>query len=238
MNNRKKIATIIKFIILVLLLTAVPGYLYFRCRDTLFDPVWLSQLPGILRHYQWHAVFVLTALQALQVVICIIPGQPIQIAASYLFGVPAGYALSIGGALIGSVAAFHLAKWLGKDAVSVIFDSSRVEEYQKRLNSGRGLLALLFIYLIPGLPKDMAGYAAGISNMRIRPFLLVSTIGRTPPMLASLLLGYFAGQGNYTGIAVLAVVTAVFLGVCFIKRKELISLLDRLERYDEIRHNN
>ena len=69
--------------------------------------------------------------------------------------------------------------------------------------------------------------------MRIRPFILVSTIGRTPPMLGSLLLGHFAETRNYAGIAVLALITVIILAGCVIKRKQLAAFLDSLEQADE-----
>jgi uncharacterized membrane protein YdjX (TVP38/TMEM64 family) len=94
-------------------------------------------------------------------------------------------------------------------------------------------MAVLLIYLIPGVPKDLTAYAAGVSDMRIRPFLIVSTIGRSPAMLGSLLFGHFFGTKNYRAIAVLAIVTVVALIIFFIKRKSIVALLDDLEKKDE-----
>ncbi len=232
MDKRKKVITIIKFSILLLIIIGAPVYLYMNYRDTLLSPEWLAGLPDLLRQYSRRSALILIGLQILQVIISIVPGQPIQIAASYLFGVFRGYLISIIGATIGATIAFYLAKLLGKDALELFFDKEKIEDYQRKLNSGRGLLAVLIIYLIPGLPKDLCAYVAGISNMKIRPFILVSTVGRTPPMLGSLLLGHFAGQQNYTAIAVLAVITVIILIVCFIKRKELIAFLDSLEEQE------
>jgi uncharacterized membrane protein YdjX (TVP38/TMEM64 family) len=90
-------------------------------------------------------------------------------------------------------------------------------------------MAVFLIYLIPGIPKDLTAYAAGISDIRFLPFLVLSTIGRTPGMLGSILIGYFFNRGNYYAIAVLAVITAAMLIVFYIKRKDMIALLDNLE---------
>ena len=233
MDKRKRIITIIKFSILLIIIIGVPVYLYLNYQDTLFNTEWLAGLPDRLRQNGLRAALVLMGIQIMQVIICILPGQPIQIAGSYLFGVFRGYLISITGAVIGAFIAFHLAKILGKDALELFFDKEKIEDYHRKLNSGKGLLAVLFIYLIPGLPKDLVGYVAGISDMRIRPFILVSTIGRTPPMLGSLLLGHFAETRNYAGIAVLALITVIILAGCVIKRKQLAAFLDSLEQADE-----
>ena len=43
--------------------------------------------------------------------------------------------------------------------------------YIARLNSKQAYTIVFFLYLIPGLPKDMISYAAGASEMRFKPFL-------------------------------------------------------------------
>ena len=233
MENSKKLSAIIKLSVLALILFGVPAFLYLNCRDTLFNTEWLRHLPELLQHYKGRAAFILAGLQILQVIICIIPGQPIQFAASYMFGILRGYLISITGAVIGAFIAFYISKILGRDAVGVLFGEEKIEDYRRKLNSGKGLMAVLLIYLIPGIPKDLTAYAAGVSNMRIRPFLLVSTIGRSPAMIGSLLFGHFFGTKNYRAIAALAAVTVVLLIVFFIKRKSIVGLLDNLEKKDE-----
>lgn len=236
MERRKRFAYL-KLIILLFIIAGLPLILYFTCRDTLFSREWLSSLPQLLEQYKGRAASVLIGMQILQVIVCILPGQPIQLAASYMFGVLRGYLISIAGAVVGAFVAFYLAKVLGRDALEAIFGEEKVSDYHRKLNSGRGLTAVLMIYLIPGIPKDLVAYVAGISDMRLRPFLLVSTIGRSPGMLGSLLTGYFISSRNYAAIGVLAVITAVMLIICFVKRKQLTALLDDLEKKDEERDN-
>lgn len=236
MENRRKRFAYVKLAILIFIIVGLPVILFFTCRDTLFNKEWLADLPEFIMQYKGYAAAVLTGIQILQVIICIIPGQPIQLAASYLFGVLKGYLISIGGAFIGAFIAFYIARALGKDSLEAIFGEEKVNDYHRKLNSGKGLTAVLLIYLIPGVPKDLVAYVAGISDMRLRPFLIVSTIGRSPGMLGSLLTGYFIISRNYTAIGVLAVVTAIILILCFVKRKQLVAMLDDLEKKDEQNH--
>ena len=236
MENRRKRIAYIKLAILIFIIVGLPVILFFTCRDTLFNKEWLANLPEFIMQYKGYAAAVLTGIQIMQVIICIIPGQPIQLAASYLFGVLKGYLISIGGAFIGAFIAFYIARALGKDSLEAIFGEEKVNDYHRKLNSGKGLTAVLLIYLIPGVPKDLVAFVAGISDMRLRPFLIVSTIGRSPGMLGSLLTGYFISSRNYAAIGVLAVLTAVILIICFVKRKQLVAMLDDLEKKDEQNH--
>ena len=95
------------------------------------------------------------------------------------------------------------------------------------------MLAVLMIYLIPGIPKDLVGYVAGISEMKFRPFIILSTIGRSPAMLCSLLIGYFFERGNYTAMVAVTVMILAIVAACLIKRKSLIAYLDSLEEKAE-----
>ena len=134
--------------------------------------------------------------------------------------------------MIGTVISFYLAKLLGSEAMHLFFGEEKVKEYQRRLNSGRGLLLACLIYLIPGVPKDLVSYAAGISEMRFRPFLLAATVGRSPGMLGSVRIGHFFGRQNYRAMIILSVFVAVLLLICFIRRESLIAFLDKIEMRD------
>ena len=231
-DSLRRITAVIKIIILIAIIVGIPVYLYFRYGDALFGDDFAYRLESYLTLHRKSAAGILMALQVVQVIICFLPGQPIQFAASYMFGIFRGFLLSIAGAVIGVSISFFLAKFLGRDFVELLFDKDKVADYHAKLNSGRGLLIVLLIYLIPGVPKDLVSYVAGISGMKFRPFLIVSTVGRSPGMIGSLLLGHFFSTRNYAAIAVLAVITALILIICFIKRDKMISLLDNLEHHD------
>ena len=231
-SSRRKIIAILKLILLVLIIAGIPAFLYLKYGGDIFSKDTANQVIAYLRQNSSIAFLLFIAIQIIQVVVCFLPGQPIQFAASYMFGVGTGFLLSITGAVIGTTISFFLAKMLGSEAMHLLFGEEKVKKYQSKLNSGRGLLGAFLIYLIPGVPKDLVSYAAGISEMRFRPFLLASTIGRSPAMLGSLLLGHFFGRQNYEAIIILSVVIVLLMLAGIIKRNELIGFLDRIEARD------
>ena len=230
--SRRKIIAILKLILLVIIVAGIPAFLYLKFGSGVFSKDTASQVVDYLRQNSRTAFLLIIGLQIIQVVVCILPGQPIQFAASYMFGVGIGFILSVIGAVIGTTISFFLAKALGSEAMHFIFGEEKVREYQRRLNSGRGLMMTFLIYLIPGVPKDLVSYAAGISEMRFRPFVLTATVGRSPAMLGSLMVGHFFGKQNYTAMIIITAVIVLLLLVCFIERKKLIELLDRIEMKD------
>jgi uncharacterized membrane protein YdjX (TVP38/TMEM64 family) len=238
MNNEassdkyKKILALSKLILLVIIVAGIPAFLYLKYGAELFSKDSAERVVDYLKANSSIAALLIICIQIVQVVICFLPGQPVQFAASYMFGVARGFAFSITGALIGTVISFYLAKLLGNDAMNLFFGEEKVRDYKKKLDSGRGLLLAFLIYLIPGIPKDIVSYVAGISDMRFRPFLLVATVGRIPGMLGSLMLGHFFGRQDYRAMIIIAVIIAVILLICYIKRDALIGFLDDVEKKD------
>ena len=231
-SSGRKIIAISKLILLVLIVVGIPAFLYLKYGSGVFSKDTASQVIAYLRQNSHIAFLLIIGLQIIQVVVCILPGQPIQFAASYMFGVGIGYLLSIIGAVIGTAISFSLAKALGSEAMHIIFGEKKLRDYQRRLNSSRGLLMTFLIYLIPGVPKDLVSYAAGISEMRFRPFVIAATVGRSPAMLGSLLVGHFFGKKNYTAMIILSAAVVILIIVCIIKRDKLIAFLDKIEMKD------
>ena len=231
-DKNKRILAVLKLILLIAIIVGIPAFLYFRYGGDVFSKDAADRVVDYLKQNSQIAFLLIIGLQVIQVVICFLPGQPIQFAASYMFGVGKGFILSLIGAVIGTIISFYLAKLLGSDAMHLFFGEEKVKEYQRRLNSGRGLLLAFLIYLVPGIPKDLVSYAAGISETRFRPFLLAATVGRSPAMLGSLLVGHFYGKQNYRAMIITAAVITLILIICFIKRRELIGFLDRIEMKD------
>ncbi len=228
----KVLSVILKFALLLIIVVGIPLYIYFFQHDLIDQMSSLESVKAILDEYKGYSILVYIIAQVLQIIICVIPGQWLQFAAGYAFGFWLGLLFSLIGAAIGAVVSYYLAKLLGQGILYLIFDEKQMENFIEKLNSKKAIIAVLVIYLIPGLPKDACSYAAGISNMKLKPFLVVSLIGRTPAMAGSLLIGNQIEVGSYTIaiiIGVLAVILCV-LGVVF--RNKITDILNRA--YDRL----
>lgn len=235
----KKLFTILKLAALLLIIIAVPLYILLCHRDWLDTMRDLDQIRLIISQYKGiEAAFVYLAAQIIQIIISVIPGQALQIAAGFMFGFLIALGLSIVGAVIGTIITYYLGKVLGRDAMHLIFGEEQINKYVEQMNSRRAAAIVFLIYLIPGIPKDVVSYAAGISSMRLRPFLLLSLTGRLPGMIASLLIGKQIFEGDYRAAIIVAVIASVafILGVVF--RKRLMAWFDktytRIYAYDEL----
>ncbi|MDR1953140.1 MAG: VTT domain-containing protein [Clostridiales Family XIII bacterium] len=220
--------TILKFLVLVGIIVAIPLTIYLKYPNILEDFSSFEQVNDLLDRYQTAGILFYIGFQILQVVISIIPGQPLQFAAGYAFGTPVGFAASMIGIAIGTVATYFLGKVFGKDMAYLIFGEKRLARFLRLIDSKRAMVIVFLLYLIPGIPKDIFSYAAGISTMRLLPFLVLSLVGRAPALLCSLLIGGMFRNGSYLGMIIVAAIVVVAAGIAILRRKHLNAFIDRL----------
>ena len=222
----KTISAILKLLLLLFILVGLPLYIYFCQHQIIEQFSSLEQVEAFFDEYKTQSIFVYLALQILQIIICVLPGQGLQFAAGYMYGFWMGYIWSLAGAMIGTVISYYLAKILGHDAMHMIFGEERIQELLVTFNSKKAMILVFLFYLIPGLPKDICSYVAGLSEMKLKPFLIISLIGRSPAMMGSLLIGRLVDIGGYTGAIIIAAIAIVLFSLGVIMRKRLLVWID------------
>ena len=144
------------------------------------------------------------ALQTAQVVIFALPGEVSQVAGGYLFGFVFGSLLSLIGVALGSAIAFWLTRRLGVRFVHRIAGPRTVAKFDRLMASPKFIGSLFLLFLIPGIPKDILCYVAGLSRLKFLPFLGLSLIARTPGIFGSSLIGKALFQGDWWLLAMVA----------------------------------
>jgi uncharacterized membrane protein YdjX (TVP38/TMEM64 family) len=137
-----------------------------------------------------------------------VPKNVIATVAGVLFGLALGIVVVLLAALLGALAAFALGRALGRDAVERITGArvARVDALPHR----RGLLAVIGVRLIPVLPFTAINYAAGLTGVRTRDYLIGTALGIIPGTIAFVALGtYGTSPGSWPFI--LAVIVLVVL---------------------------
>lgn len=228
LDKRRKILAVLKLIALAVILVGVPLYIYFFHHDLIDSFSNIKELEQTIRSYRSQSILIYIAAQVIQVVLSVIPGQALQFAGGYLFGTLLGLLFSVIGIAIGSTLAYYVARILGRDAVHLFFGKRKVTEMLDLMNSPKGLIVTFVIFLIPGVPKDLCSYAAGLSNLKLRPYLIVSMIARIPGMLGCLIIGQQVGAGGYTSAAVIAAIALMLLLLGVLFRKKILDTAYKL----------
>jgi uncharacterized membrane protein YdjX (TVP38/TMEM64 family) len=176
------------------------------------------------------APLVFVAVQAFQVVFFFIPGEIPQVAGGYMFGLWMGTVLSLVGITLGATFNFVIARFLGVPFVNVLFSSEKVERARRIAGSPTARLSFFLFFLIPGIPKDILCYVAGLSVMRLYIFLLFSTLGRIPGIIGSALIGDAAADRRWILAGTIFFVAAFLFVFGFLFRDRIQRLLEGLGR--------
>ncbi|MDO4552390.1 MAG: TVP38/TMEM64 family protein, partial [Bacillota bacterium] len=228
-NKRsKKALAILKLLLLLAVVFGVPAYIYFAYPDIFQHLESLEDVVALLERNPVASVLIYLGLQVVQIIVSVLPGQVIQFSAGYLYGVWLGYLYSIIGVALGTVITYYLARLLGRDAMYVLFGEKKFHQFVELMKRKRAHLVIFVIYLIPGIPKDLMSYAAGVTELKLGALLLLCLAGRTPAMLGSLVIGHMTRNANYTDAIILSVIAIVLFAVCMLKRKELMAKIDTL----------
>lgn len=196
------------------------------------EQIWtIASRPEELR--QWvhgfgvTAPLVFAAVQALQIIVFVIPGEVPQIAGGYLFGIAGGLALTVAGSAFGSAVAFLASRFLGIEFLRAILRREQLDRLQQLASSPRATLTFFLFFLIPGIPKDVLCYVAGLSRMRLGMFLVIATVGRLPGVVGSVVMGDAAAEQRWVFAGVVMAIALVLFGAGVLFRARLLAFLER-----------
>lgn len=144
------------------------------------------------------------------------PKALLTAAGGALFGLVAGAALSLLAALVGAAISFWLGRALGREAVDRLL-RGRLAQVDELLRD-HGLSAVLIVRLIPLVPYIAINYAAGLTGVRVRHFMLGSAVGMIPGSLAYAALGAYGTEPWGLVAAGTALVVLVVGGALWARR--------------------
>jgi uncharacterized membrane protein YdjX (TVP38/TMEM64 family) len=111
--------------------------------------------------------------------LALVPGAVLTLMAGAIFGLSRGIPIVFTGAVLGSSAAFFVARRLARDrVVRWLARDPRASAISDAV-AGRGLLVVLLLRLSPVFPYNVVNYALGASRIRYRDFL-IGSVGMLP----------------------------------------------------------
>lgn len=146
------------------------------------------------------------------------PASALTIASGLLFGLAVGAAVVVFAATLGAWVAFLLARSLGRDGVSRI-RWARIATVDAMLER-RGLISVLLVRLVPLFPFMAVNYAAGLSAVRQRDYLLGTAVGIVPATVGYTALGaYGTSPLSWPFAAAVLAITVITLGAGYAARR-------------------
>lgn len=193
-EKRKKLLTIA----LLAVLAAVSVVIYVRIGEPMTALVKDSErFRAWVDQHGWKSRLIFMGMVCLQVIVAIIPGEPLELAAGYVFGAIEGTLLCLGGIVVGSAIVFGLVHAFGRRLVEVFFPAEKIDSLKLMQNPKRLFIVMAILMILPGTPKDLLTYCAGLTKIPFATWILLSSVGRIPSVVSSTLCAHALGQGNY-----------------------------------------
>lgn len=152
----------------------------------------------------------LFGLQVAQIFLIVVPGEPLEILAGMCYGAWWGAGFIMFSACIISTVIFGLVRKFGRNFVCNFCEEEKVlkiENSKLFQNPKKIERIMLILFLIPGTPKDLLVYVAGLLPIRPIRFIVISTFARFPSVISSTLAGANLAIGDWKmGIILYALV--------------------------------
>lgn len=160
------------------------------------------------------------ALRAATYVVAPVSSGPVQFSSGLLFGVLPGTLYSLIGEVIGGSIAFWIARRLGRPAVQRFAGEDglrHIDRFYERAGEWRTLVAarlVLFSFY------DFISYAVGLTPLKFRTYLLISSIAGFVPTFAAVALGTGLGSSEQrVGWIVAILVVGTVIGIVGLTNK-------------------
>ena len=218
-------AKIIKLIALILVITIllIATIYMIPIMKEIKTPEGQAQFKEKITNSGITGVLTLFGLELAQVVLAILPGEPIEILAGICFGQIWGTIFLIVSVFIVTCLIYFLVKKFGRDFIYEFFPKEKVNklENSKLFKDEKKIeLVMIILFLIPGTPKDLLVYIGALLPMKSSRFIAISTLLRFPSIISSTIAGdkIIVGQWKVVVLAYIVTFLITFI-VIFIVNK-------------------
>lgn len=200
-------ATVLSVVSAVSCILAILGFIILKREfsDTNVLREWIADNPIL-------GSILMILIVAVQVVIALIPGEVVEIAAGYAFGAVYGTILCLVGMVLGSMVAILLARRFGRRLVESLYPREKLETLPILRDPSKRNALTAILFLIPGTPKDLLTYVIGLTEMSIPTYLLLTTACRIPSLVTSTMSGAALGDDRMVRAMYLLIITGVVSG--------------------------
>ncbi|MGL5615134.1 MAG: TVP38/TMEM64 family protein [Sarcina sp.] len=177
----------------------------------------------LFNNYSFIAIPLSIAISVIIAILGVIPSVFVTGANILFFGSIKGFVISLLGEVIGAYISFYIYRAGFKKQIEKI----DINKYRilKGIVNGEGIKAFIFIIegrIIPFLPSGFVTFAASVSKVRVKDFIIATAIGKIPSILLEALVSYDLININENYIRL--IITLVFLIIGYIVLKKKIKL--------------
>ncbi|MBR2704907.1 MAG: TVP38/TMEM64 family protein [Clostridia bacterium] len=215
--NKKKILKILLNIITITLFVGLIIYLLPVMKGLLTNEgriEFKNKLDGMGAGKFW----ILFALEIAQILLVVLPGEPLEILAGMCYGTIGGTIFIMATVCLTTTIVFLLVRKYGRAYVEEFFSKEKIDkiENSKFFKDPKNIeIIMTILFIIPGTPKDLLVYIGGLLPIKPVRFILISTFARFPSVITSTLMGASLLNGNIT-MSIIIYIATFLLTLIFI----------------------
>lgn len=166
-----------------------------------------------IHSYGSQAAVVSFLLMIFQAIAAPLPAFLITFANASLFGAFWGGLLSWSSAMVGAALCFYIGRILGREVVEKLTGKAVLKSVDSFF-ARYGKHTILVCRLLPFVPFDPVSYAAGLTSLRFRHFILATGLGQLPATIVYSWVGSMLTGGTFwfvSGLFILFALTIVIV---------------------------
>jgi len=199
---------------------AVTGFIYW-CQPDFFRHAYkiiehgnIGALAEYLRSFGPAAIFAILVLFVVMTFTIVFPFALLEGAVGIIYGVFWAVMLSWVGEVLGAIFMFVFARFFFRKGIEGWVVKSHYLKQMDDFSAKNGFKALLVARLVPLAPSGIITAVAAISRISFRDFMAATILGKLPPIIVKVLLGYdlaYAGS-KIPQIAAIVVLVGIIYG--------------------------
>jgi len=191
------------------------------CVAALIGALWLSEeniarLKDFAAEHWLAGSLIFIGICILQVVIALIPGEAVEVAAGVIFGSVGGTAVCLIGATLGSVIVLVLVRRFGRKFVESLYPREKIDSLPILREPKKRNATIFLLFLIPGTPKDLITYIVGLTEVSIPMYIVLTTVARIPSIAMSTVGGNAFSEGKLMEAIIIFAIAAVVSGAGYL----------------------
>ena len=215
MSKRAKAFKYILFIVVVVVIIGLIVYLFPVVRN-LSTPEGQLEFKNHVASMGIIGYLALFGLQFAQIFLIIIPGEPIEVLAGMCYGGIGGLIFITISVFITTTIVFLAVRKFGRRFVYSFCSKEKIDKIENSKlfkNPKKIEYIMLILFMIPGTPKDLLVYIAGLLPVEPVRFILISTFARFPSVISSTFAGSNIVAGNWKFSLAIYAITFVIVGI-------------------------
>lgn len=205
-----------KLIIIVGALILILGYVFiYHFND--IKRINLKMIEDYIKSYGKWSIAVFLGISIIRPLAVVIPITLLTLIAGSLYGPVYGFLLAIASTIISSNVAFLISRYLGKSFVEKMIKNKAQKINMKIEKNG---FKIIFIMRISGVfPLDIVSYAAGLTKVNYKDFMLATILGVMPETFSVAYLGHNIKNPLSPGFILSIALIVVTIGIPLITNK-------------------